>query len=147
MYRKEKSRQEESGTASLYLAAGFLKWCLNGDDEYRFAPILLYPVTLSRRGTSQTSFFVSINEDEVHVNTTLLEYLYQQFNIDIRALSEFKAPSLSGYSSVVARLKKEVSGQKGWAVYDACICVRFPFPAILCGRTCAPKWINSARAS
>ncbi len=131
VYRKEKSRQEESGTASLYLAAGFLKWCLSGDDEYKFAPILLYPVTLLRRGTSQTSFFVSINEDEVHVNTTLLEYLYQQFNIDIRALSEFKAPSLSGYSSVVARLKKEVSGQKGWAVYDSVYLCSLSFSSYL----------------
>lgn len=74
---------------------------------------------------------ISVNEDEVHVNTTLLEYLYQQFNIDVRALSEFKAQSLSGYAPVLACIKKEVSGQKGWAIYDSVYLCSLSFSSYL----------------
>lgn len=130
VYRKEKSRQEESGTASLYLAAGFLKWSVD-ETDYKYAPVLLYPVTMVRRGGLEKTFSVSVNEDEVHVNTTLLEYLYQQFNIDVRALSEFKAQSLSGYAPVLARIKKEVSGQKGWAIYDSVYLCSLSFSSYL----------------
>ncbi len=117
VYRKEKSRQEESGTASLYMAAGFLRYSVDGDD-FKYAPLLLYPVTLTRRGGKQ-AYFLSLSDDEVSVNTTLLEYLYQQFNLDVRGISDLALTTPADYLAAVARLKKEVAGHRGWAVYDS----------------------------
>ena len=118
VYRKEKSRQEESGTASLYLAAGFLKWRNPGEDEFRYAPVLLYPVTMTRKGTTSPSYSISVQEDDVHVNTTLLEYLYRCFDLDLRALGEFRAETPEDYAAAVARIRSEIAGHAGFEITD-----------------------------
>ncbi len=115
VYRKERVRQEEAGTASLYLAAGFLKWFAPGEEE-KFAPIVLYPVTLKKKGAAKTTFALTVHEDEVHVNNTLLEFLYQQFNLDMRGLAEGKAGKKMDVRAILARFKSEIAHVKGWEV-------------------------------
>ncbi|MFR6641098.1 MAG: DUF4011 domain-containing protein [Christensenellales bacterium] len=130
VYRKEKSRLEETGTPSLYLAAGFVQW--NRDDEEpRYAPLLLYPASLTRKGSAQPSYRVTINEDEVHVNTTLLEYLYGQFDIDLRGLADFAPTATAGFSAAIARIKQEVAGRKGWTFYDSVYLASMSFSGYL----------------
>lgn len=116
VYRKEKSRQEESGAASLFLAAGFLRWKNPEDDDFRYAPVLLYPVTMTKKGASSPSFSVAVQEDDIHVNTTLLEYLYRCFDVDLRALGEFRADSPEDYSAAVARIRSEIAAHAGFTV-------------------------------
>ncbi len=118
VYRKEKSRQEESGTASLYVAAGFLRWQTSGEEEFRYAPVLLFPVTMVRKGTTSPSYSIEVQGDDIHVNTTLLEYLYRCFDLDLRALSEFRSETPDGYSAAVARVRSEIAGQAGFEVVD-----------------------------
>ncbi len=116
LYRKEKSIQEETGTATLYLAAGFLKWCETPEGEPRYAPLFLYPVTISKKGVASTTYSIEINAEEVHLNSTVLEFVYQVFNLDMRGLQNVELTDSKAMLSIIARIKKEIVNFRGWEV-------------------------------
>lgn len=118
LFRKSKTLQEESGDSGLYICAGFLKWKENEDASYKYAPLLLYPATLSKKGVSAPTYTVEIAADDVQLNCTLLEFLYREYNLDMRGLSGVALDGAGSISAVIARIKKEVSDRKGWRVID-----------------------------
>ena len=87
LFRKEKSIREETGTLTLYLAAGFLKWSEKDMTEDKFAPLFLYPVTITKKGVASPVYTIDVNTDDLRVNSTLLEFLYQEFDLDMRGLA------------------------------------------------------------
>lgn len=117
LIKKETSIQEETGTTTLYMAAGFLKWRENENGDDKFAPLLLYPITISKKGVAAPVYTVDVNTDDVRLNSTLLEFLYQEFNQDIRGLGEVPLDTRDNILSVIARLKKEIVGRKGWEIF------------------------------
>lgn len=118
LYRKCKTLQEESGTASAYVCAGFLKWRENEDSDFKYAPLMLYPVTITKRGIASPVYSVDIDTEEVQVNNTLLEFLYQEFNLDMRGLGNVALSDVSSILAIVARIKREIVDKKGWEVLD-----------------------------
>lgn len=118
LFRKEKSIQEETGTVTLYLAAGFLKWCEKEDGEERYAPIFLYPVSITKKGIAQAVYNLEVNSEDAQINTTLLEFLYQEFNLDMRGLAQVELNDAKDMLSVLARVKRETVDFKGWEVMD-----------------------------
>ncbi len=118
VYRKERSRQEETGASTLYLAAGFVKYADPEEKDFKFAPILLFPVTMIRKGAGQPKFFLKINREEAHINYTILEYLYHQYNIDLRGMSDIKLTDGDHFIAAVDRIRKEIVSLKQWEVYD-----------------------------
>jgi hypothetical protein len=113
LYRKDRTFTEETGASSLYLALGFLKW-FEKEDKKRphYAPIILCPVTLKRDLPSR-GFKLALREDDISVNTTLLEYLKQEFGLDIRGLAELAADDTD---EILARIKSEVLAFEGWSI-------------------------------
>ena len=88
LYRKARSDMAEGGTNTLFLAVGFLRWKRSeGDSRSYRAPLLLLPVKLERR-SAQSEFRLSQLEDEVRINSTLLEMLKRDF--------ELRLPELEG---------------------------------------------------
>ncbi len=86
LFRKAKSDLSEGGTNTLFLGAGFLRWKKTAGDtrSYR-APLLLLPIKLNRR-SAQSDFFLTHHEDEVRINSTLLQFLERDFGLRIPAL-------------------------------------------------------------
>ena len=86
LYRKAKSDMAEGGANTLFLAAGFLRWKRAGvnDGPYR-APLLLLPATLSRR-SAQSGFRLRHHEDDIRINSTLLEFLKRDFGVRVPEL-------------------------------------------------------------
>ncbi len=115
LFRKEQSIQEETGTMTLYLAAGFLKWT-ETEGEPKYAPILLYPATISKKGLSTINFNLTINYDDAHINSTLLEFLYQEFNLDMRGLQTVELNNSKDILSIFQRIRKEIVNFAGWEV-------------------------------
>lgn len=114
LYRKEKVSMEETGTSALYAACGFLKWSAVGEKNgYRYAPLILLPVSLIKR-TGGRGFSVKIREDEYQVNTTLLEFLKQEFGIEMRGLESAPAD----LDSLLGMVKKQILGYPGWEVVE-----------------------------
>ncbi|WP_291237599.1 DUF3320 domain-containing protein [Gemmobacter sp.] len=86
LYRKARSDMAEGGTNTLFLAVGFLRWKRSeGDSRSYRAPLLLLPVRLERR-SAQSEFRLSQLEDEVRINSTLLEMLKRDFELRLPEL-------------------------------------------------------------
>lgn len=116
IYRKDKTFLEESGTNSLYLAVGFLRW--QSDEDKKYAPIFLYPVTLTKKSAASDKYTVKLIEDEIRINTTLLEYLYQEFGIDLRGLQNISELNGETMSAVIGRIRREIIDRKSWDITD-----------------------------
>ena len=86
LYRRAKSDMQEGGTNTLFLAAGFLRWKKSeGDTRTYRAPLVLIPVRLERR-SAQSPFRITHHEDDVRINSTLLEFLKRDFDLRILEL-------------------------------------------------------------
>lgn len=117
LFRKEKSIQEETGTLTLYLAAGFLKWKEQELSDDKYAPLFLYPVSISKKGVAAPVYTVEVNTDDLRVNSTLLEFLYQEFDLDMRGLASVELNTPQAVLSVLARIKRETVRFKGWDIF------------------------------
>ncbi|MDD4003248.1 MAG: DUF4011 domain-containing protein, partial [Clostridia bacterium] len=116
LYRKEKTSVEETGTSALYAACGFLKWNYSEDkNNYKYAPLLLIPVTLEKKQGGK-GFGVVLREDEYSFNITLLEFLKQEFGIEMRGTANLK--DISDIESTFAAVKKMILSFKGWEVTE-----------------------------
>lgn len=124
LIKKNKEADEESGTKILYLALGFLKWYSREDGQERYAPLVLQPVQL-KKSKGGSGYAVALTDEEASVNSTLLEYLKQEFNIDIRALEG----AIQGLkiSEILAMVRAEVVGMRNWEVFDDCYIAAFSF--------------------
>lgn len=128
LLRKNKDAEEETGAKILYLAFGFLRYRSKGDDAERFAPLVLAPVALGK-AKGNDDYSLSLDDSDYFVNSTLLEYLKQEFNIDIRGLSE-DVTSLK-ISEIIAMVRAETASMKGWNVTEDVYLSSFSFQRYL----------------
>ena len=85
---KAKTVIEEQGVNVLYLSFGFLKWSESKDSEqYFFSPIILVPVSLSVESIT-APFVLSLHEDEIVINPTLVYKLENDFGIRLPQFDE-----------------------------------------------------------
>lgn len=120
LIRKGKASREEVGANTIYLAFGFLKWRHPDDKEFKYAPVALLPVNLKRTKTQGVT--IELGEDYA-VNTTLLEFLKQEFGVDIRGLEDEKLSP----KEMLAVFRAKTSNMKGWLVYEDVYLAQFTF--------------------
>lgn len=86
LYRTSRTSIEENGANTLYLAVGLMQWIEpKSQDKMRYAPLVLVPVELVRK-SSALGYILRQRDEEVMLNTTLLEMLKQDFDIRIKEL-------------------------------------------------------------
>lgn len=118
LIRKARTAEEEAGANTLCLALGFLKWQKDGDPRY--APLVLLPVTLQknrRRGITLT------RDEDLHVNTTLLEFLKREFDIDLRGMEDEEL----SVAQTLALFRAKTAEMKGWEVCEDVYISQFTF--------------------
>ncbi|MDE6850478.1 MAG: DUF4011 domain-containing protein, partial [Clostridia bacterium] len=120
LIRKGKSSMEEVGANTIYLALGFLKWRHPDEKEFKYAPVVLLPVNLKRTKTQGVT--MELGGDYV-VNTTLLEFLKQEFGIDIRGVEDEKLSPVE----ILAVFRAKTANMKGWLVYEDVYLAQFTF--------------------
>ncbi len=120
LIRKARSAEEETGAKTLYLAFGFLKWRGVNEREDKFAPIALLPVNVRRTKSQAVSLELG---DGYEVNTTLLEFLKQEFGIDVRGV---EGKGLSP-KEILAVFRAKTANMKGWLVYEDVYLAQFTF--------------------
>jgi KaiC/GvpD/RAD55 family RecA-like ATPase len=121
LYRKERTFVEETGANSLFLASGFLKWYARDDKTPKYAPILLYPVSITREGVAR-GFKITLREEDVSINMTLLEFLKQEFNLDLRGLTNLSEGKID-INYVFGLIRNEIMALNGWnIVNDVYLC-------------------------
>ena len=128
LVHRNREADEETGAKILYLAFGFLRYFGKEDAAFRYAPLVLAPVGL-KRAKGNEAFSVETTEGEFFVNSTLLEYLKQEFNIDVRGLGE-DVSSLR-IAEITAMVLAEIAPMKGWTVTQDVYLAAFSFQRYL----------------
>lgn len=107
---KAKAFMEEQGVNVLYLTFGFLRWTEAEHSHVQFdAPLILVPASLSLKSIT-SPFLLSLHEDEIIVNPTLVYKLDNDFGIK---LPEFSIEnSLADYFESV----RQVTSVNRWEV-------------------------------
>jgi len=89
---REKTGMEEQGINFLYLCFGFLNWKEQENSEQFFAaPLLLVPVNL-RLESIMSPFVLSLSEDEIVTNPTLLYKLEHDFGMTLNEFNQEQSP-------------------------------------------------------
>ena len=133
LHRQAKSDLSEGGTNTLFLAVGFLRWKRKAEDERAFrAPLILIPVKLNRTSV-RAPFSISHHEDEIAINSTLLELLKRDFALDIPELQGALPTDESGIDvdRIFAVMRHHVRNVAGFEVVEDAALSTFSFAKYL----------------
>lgn len=133
IYLAARHDMEESGSNTLYLACGFLKWYRRGDtDKALLAPVLLIPVKLTRPSV-KAGFTLRSADEETRINLTLLELLKTEFALRIPELEGDLPTDASGLDvpQIFTLLRRAIRELPGWEVVEDCSLGIFSFTKYL----------------
>ena len=128
IFRTSRTAMEENGTGSLFLAFGMLKWFeKNKTDKARYAPLLLVPVNLVRKGGS-LGYVIRYRQEETILNTTLTEFLKQNYGINLDFLMPLPVDAEGADTEqILAKIAQAVSVIEGWEVKKEAVIGLFSF--------------------
>lgn len=133
LYRKARNDLEEGGANTLFLAIGILYWQRPGAGEKTYkAPLILIPVSVTRQSV-RSGIKLTLSDDEPRFNTTLLEMLRQDFDLDIKGLDGPLPADHSGtdIAVILDRVRREVRDVAGFEVRDEVVLGTFSFAKYL----------------
>lgn len=132
IYRNAKLSIEENGSSTLYLAIGLLKWRdKKTPSQVRSAPIILIPVELTRRSIN-SKFILRSREEEAMINITLLEFLRQEYELDLSDLEELPRDNKGiDVTQVIAHIRRAIMGLRGWDIADQVVLGNFSFNKLI----------------
>jgi Protein of unknown function (DUF4011)/REase_MTES_1575/AAA domain/Protein of unknown function (DUF3320) len=133
LYRKAKNDLEEGGTNTLFLAIGTLSYVKEDRKGRVFkAPLILVPVELNRKSV-RSGVKLSLHDDEPRFNTTLLEMLKEDFNLNIPGLDGRLPEDESGIdvAKVWNIVRKNVVDIEGFEVKEEVFLGTFSFAKFL----------------
>ena len=130
IYRASRNAIEETGANALYLAIGTLRWFETELSETpRYAPILLMPVEMVYK---KGDYYVRSRDQEVALNITLVEFLRQNFDIDIPGLNPLPTDEHGvDVKKIFAIIREVLVNQKRWDVEEESILGVFSFSKYL----------------
>jgi DNA polymerase III delta prime subunit len=128
IYRTARTSLEENGANSLFLVLGLLKWYENKRSiKPRFAPILLLPVDIIRRGGT-SGYVIRTRDEEIILNITLIELLKQQYEVNLSGLMPLpKDDSGVDVKRIFATIRTFIRDMKGWDVIEESMLGLFSF--------------------
>lgn len=133
IFRNVKNDLSEGGSNTLFLAVGFLRWKLKPTETIAYhAPLLLVPVKLTRK-SALSPFHLSLHEDEVRFNATLIQLLKKDFDRDLSSLESDLPTDDNGVdvANILDRMRREVRDIPGFEVMDESALGTFSFAKYL----------------
>lgn len=130
IYRSSRISIEETGSNSLYLAIGLLRWYeKKNSPKARYAPILLLPLEIVyKRGR----YYIRKRDEDISLNITLVEYLRQMFGITIKGINPLPVDEHGiDVPRVFAQIRDALREQNKWDVEEECILGTFSFNKFL----------------
>jgi Protein of unknown function (DUF4011)/AAA domain len=123
---------EEGGANVLFLCLGFLKWQpQDGVGPYR-APLVLVPVQLERKSV-RSGFRLTLHEDEIRLNPTLLQMLRRDFELRIPEVEDDLPTNSSGVdiAKIWRIIRENVKGVRGFEVTEQVVLTTLSFSKYL----------------
>ena len=127
LFRSSRTALEENGANTLYLVFGMLKWYeTDVSVKPRYAPLILEPVDIVRK--SGNNYVLRLREDEITFNTTLVEMMRQQFEVNITGINPLPTDE-SGIDvgKVFAIVRSAIKDQARWDVIEENLLGLFSF--------------------
>lgn len=128
LFSSARTALEESGSNTLFLALGMLRWKeAPGAESAHRAPILLIPMTLERQSV-RSGFVLARSDEEALVNPSLLQMLRVQFDLNLRDLAELTVDEQGLHvDAILQRFRLPVTEAAGWEVLDEVYLGNFSF--------------------
>lgn len=128
MYRSAKTSLEENGASTLYLALGLLRWSEEKKNEImRYAPIILVPIDIIRKSANK-GYTMRMRDEDAQINITLLEFLKQNYNVEIKGLSPLPTDEHGlDLPLIFAIMRKGIMSLHMWDVLEAGFIGNFSF--------------------
>ncbi|HNS11682.1 MAG TPA: DUF3320 domain-containing protein [Bacteroidia bacterium] len=132
IYKNAKQAIEENGSSTLYLAVGLLKWFdRKTPEQARYSPILLLPVEISRRSVN-SKFTLKSREEETMINITLVEFLQQEYELNLDGLEQLPTDDKGvDVAKVMGVLRRAIMQLKGWDVVEQLVLGNFSFSKLI----------------
>lgn len=133
IYRNVQNDLSEGGSNTLFLTVGFLRWKQKADDSKTYrAPLLLVPVKLIRK-SALSPFLLTLHEDDVRFNATLIQLLKKDFDRDLSSFESDLPRDESGVdvALIMERMRREVRDIPGFEVVDESAIGTFSFAKYL----------------
>ena len=134
LFRKMKNDLEEGGSNTLFLALGMLKWKENPEDDRSYrAPLIMIPVTLTRKSARAQVYLQQLQDEEPIFNLTLLEFLQTEHDINLSEFKESLPEDESGIDvpNIWGRVREAISEQRGFEVVEEMVLASFSFAKYL----------------
>ncbi len=129
MYRSAKTSLEENGASTLYLALGLLRWVegKNTTQTVRYAPVVMIPIDITRKSASK-GYTMRMRDEDAQINITLLEFLKQNYGIQITGLSPLPTDEHGlDLDKIFAIIRRSVMNLGMWDVLEAGFIGNFSF--------------------
>ena len=119
LYRAAKVSMEENGSNTLFLALGFLRWYeTDVSEKARYAPLVLVPIDIVR-SMKHKGYVIRSRQEEAQVNVTLLEYLRQDYGINISGLDPLPEDEHGiDLPLVYNTIRQGIMGKKRWNIEE-----------------------------
>jgi hypothetical protein len=132
IHKNAKQAIEENGSSTLYLAVGLLKWYDRKTPELpRYSPILLLPVEISRRSVN-SKFTLKSREEETMINITLVEFLRQEYELNLGSLELLPTDEKGvDVAKVMGLLRQAIKQLRGWDVMEQLVLGNFSFSKLI----------------
>ncbi|MDE6551387.1 MAG: DUF4011 domain-containing protein [Muribaculaceae bacterium] len=130
IYRAARNATEESGANPLFLAVGTLRWYESEQSTTpRHAPLLLLPVEMVYK---KSNYYIRTREEEITLNITLMEFLRQNFDININGLSPLPLDASGVDVPLIFSIVREaIKHQTRWDIEEECLLGIFSFSKFL----------------
>lgn len=130
IYRASRNAIEETGANALYLAIGTLRWFETElSVKPRYAPILMLPVEIVYK---KGDYFIRTRDEDVALNITLIEFLRQNFDINLPGLDPLPTDEHGvDVPKIFAIIREVIKNKKRWDVEEETILGVFSFSKYL----------------
>lgn len=128
LYYTARTELEENGANTLFVAMGFLKWYESDvSKQARYAPILMYPIEMVRKSSAK-GYVIRYRDEEVQINTTLLEKLRMELNLEFPGLNPLPIDEYGiDVKKVLNTMRSAIMDKRGWDVIDVSYIGLFSF--------------------
>lgn len=132
MDKNAKQAIDENGSSTLFLGIGLLQWFdRKTPSQPRLSPILLLPVEISRRSVN-SKFTLRSREEETMINITLLEFLRQEYEMNLSGLEQLPQDEKGvDVAKVMGIFRRAIMQLAGWDVKEQLVLGNFSFSKLI----------------
>jgi len=119
IYRTARTSTEENGASTLYMTVGMLRWSDSSKSKKaapHLAPLMLLPVNLKMKAGNR-GYSLSIRDDDAQINITLIEFLKQNFGMEIPGLDPIPRDDHGlDVEKILAIFRHAILNKDGWDI-------------------------------